>query len=830
MSGQRVAWCPQDGSQVAFMSCPLLEVLFHGTRGPGKGLPLGEPVMTPYGETPVGELAVGDWVLCPDGTQARVAGVYPQGVRPTYEITFNDGARARCDDLHLWPIFVRGDGTKRRHPYRVMSMEEVCRRHLLGHELSVPTMDEPAAFAPVAGNRALPVDPYVLGVLLGDGCLRGGVVAAMKDDEIADWLWDAGFHARKRGPNGMHVMACPSLREPLQELGLMEKLGHEKFVPRQYLTAAPEDRLELFRGLMDTDGTVTTDPHCSYTTCSPQLAEDVQYLARSLGLTARVKMRAPGKRSRPSYKVSIRTGRKVNPFRLPRKARRLSTYGREFTLRRRIVSISPLPEQETVCIRVDHPLGLFMTRDFVVTHNTDSLIMSYAQHVGQGHGAAWKGVIFRQTYPQLADVQAKSTRWFRQIFGERARFNQQRMTWDFSSGESLMLRHLQKPADYWNYHGFELPFLGFEELCNWPTDETYRAMFSTCRTSTPNVPRMIRATTNPYGPGHNWVKARFRLGGRWWETKIIRDGRDPSGLPEPPRAAIHGHLSENKILLRADPNYAQTVMASATNPAMAEAWLHGSWDIVAGGMFDDVWGEHCLVPAFDLPRTWRLDRAFDWGSSKPFSVGWWAQSDGSDLLLPSGRTLATVRGDLFRFREWYGWTGHANRGKRLLATEVAAGIVEREILWGLRHGHGRNEDVWVRSGPADSSITNVENGVSVAMDMARPVRVGSEVHRGIHWEMADKRPGSRKAGWELMRQMMRAAKPPKVGVRENPGLFVVEDRCEQFVRTVPSLPRLERDMDDIDTDAEDHVADETRYRVRHGRTGGVRQATTAGWT
>lgn len=446
---------------------------------------------------------------------------------------------------------------------------------------------------------------------------------------------------------------------------------------------------------------------------------------------------------------------------------------------------------------------------------TDALLMSYVQHVGRGFGAAWRGIIFRQTYPQLADVQAKSEKWLRQMFPGRARFNRSKMQWEWDTGEMLLLRHIMRPGDYWNYHGHEYPFIGFEELCNWPTDSCFTSMFACCRSSVPDVPHMVRATCNPYGPGHNWVKERFQLYSNWWMPFIaVLDGRDTEGRSEPPRAAYHGHIDENQILLRADPSYKQAIIASASNPAMAEAWLNGSWDIVAGGMFDDVWKPvHNVVPPFDVPLGWRIDRSFDWGSSAPFSVGWWAESDGSDLQLRDGTWRSTVRGDLYRIHEWYGWTGRSNQGLRMLAVDIAKGIVERELQWGLRDGSGDREQSRVREGPADNSIHDVENGMNIAMDMARPIRVGNEMHRGVSWTRADKSAGSVKNGLEQMRKMMRAAHTRPGHPREEPGLFVV-DECTQFLRTVPSLPRSERDMDRIDDSAEDHVCDETRYRIR----------------
>ncbi len=442
---------------------------------------------------------------------------------------------------------------------------------------------------------------------------------------------------------------------------------------------------------------------------------------------------------------------------------------------------------------------------------TDALIMSFAKHVGVRHGEAWRGIIFRQTYKQLADVEAKTQKWFRQIFPGRCKFNKAKMQWEWSTGEALLLRHMMRPEDYWNYHGHEYPFIGWEELTQWSNDECYKSMMACCRSSQTGVPRMVRSTTNPYGVGHNWVKDRWQLYGKWWETILIEKPVDSAGRVERPRVAIHGHIDENLILLAADPHYKQTIVSSAANPAMAEAWLDGSWDIVAGGMFDDVWdARYNVVKKFDLPRSWYYNRSFDWGSSKPFSVGWWGESDGSDLRFVDGTVMSTVPGDIFRIKEWYGWSGQANQGVRMLATDIAAGIVERELLWKYRQG----DQTIIKPGPADSSIFSVENGVSIGLDMGNAVRVGGQLYDGLAWAHADKRPGSRKNGWELLRKMIKAAHPNEGMPRETPGLFVVGEECDQFLRTFPSLPRSEKDMDDVDTDAEDHIGDEVRYRVR----------------
>lgn len=435
---------------------------------------------------------------------------------------------------------------------------------------------------------------------------------------------------------------------------------------------------------------------------------------------------------------------------------------------------------------------------------TDALLMDFAQGVGVGYGSEWRGILFRPTFPELADVINKSLKWFSILF-PGASYNRAAHCWTFPGGEMLYFRHFRTPEDYWKYHGHAYTWIAWEELCNWPDDKCYKVMRSCCRSTTPGIPRCYRATTNPYGVGHNWVKRRWQLPQSF--GKVIRT-MDDDGNPEPPRVAIQGRLRENLILLHADPDYLQRLKGAARNPSELAAWVDGSWEITAGGMFDDIWRAKTHVVSFPIakiPKTWKMDRSFDWGSSKPFAVCWWAESNGEPLVY-GGRSYGTVRGDLFLIKEWYGWNGNRNEGVKMLASAIARGILERENDWGLE---GR-----VLPGPADSSIFDDENGNSIERDMRLA---------GVRWKAADKSPGSRKQGWQQVRKFLEGAIPTVSGIREVPGLFVL-DGCEQTLETVPPLPRDDKDLDDVNTDAEDHLGDAIRYRVRK-KTREIKQTT-----
>lgn len=431
---------------------------------------------------------------------------------------------------------------------------------------------------------------------------------------------------------------------------------------------------------------------------------------------------------------------------------------------------------------------------------TAALLMDFAQHVNQGYGQSWQGIIFRRTVKQLENAILESKKLFPKIFPS-ATYNEVDKRWRWPKGESLVMRYMERPTDYDNYHGHEYTWIAFEELTIWPTDECWKLVHSLNRSTHPDVPLKLRATTNPSGVGHNWVKARYSL--------PCLPGRLHTGITSETiegrvthRTSIRGHWSENKALMAAQPDYAASIAQAATSPAQLAAWLHGSWDVVAGGMFDDVWDANVhVVDPFPIPPSWRIDRTFDWGSSAPFSVGWWAESDGTDVETPTG-WRPTIRGDLFRILEWYGWNGEPNKGARLTDGQIARGVVERELVNGL---HGR-----VRPGPADTQIFAPEDGENTARTMLKPVPVQGKDYPGVRWLKAKKGSGSRAAGWALLRDRFTAA---KAYPRELPGIFVFSN-CRQFMRTIPVLPCDPRKHDDVDTDAEDHIADEVRYKLQ----------------
>lgn len=446
---------------------------------------------------------------------------------------------------------------------------------------------------------------------------------------------------------------------------------------------------------------------------------------------------------------------------------------------------------------------------------SDGLLGDFMAHAHR-HGKYARGVIFRRTYPELEEVERRAGDILPRLGWRR---NVTRRTWTAPNGARLALRYLDNDNDADGYLGHEYSWLGFDELVNWPSSVPFDKLLGTLR-SPHGVPCVRRSTGNPGGIGHNWVKARYIDPSPPFVPFTGTDGQR--------RVFIPARVEDNRILLDADPDYVHRLEASGPS-WLVDAWLHGKWDIVAGGMFDDVFKRevHVLKP-FAIPSSWRIDRSFDWGSARPFSVGWWAESDGTQA--PNGKTYP--RGSVFRIAEWYGWNGKANEGARMAPADIARGILEfeREDAGGLgfRDKQGRTR---VQNGPADSSIFAADYGASIADDMARV---------GVHWEKADKQPGSRCNGWEKVRGMLRAALVghvrPEGPARpiytpadaleatrrapEDAGLYVF-DTCVHWLRTVPTLPRDPRKLEDVDTDAEDHAGDESRYRLMRRKPAGL---------
>ncbi|MFB8141036.1 PhoH family protein [Streptomyces parvus] len=363
----------------------------------GRAQPVFTNVLTPDGWRPIGSLEVGDLVIGSNGEPTPVLGVYPQGEKDIYRVSAQDGSWTLCCGEHLWTVRTASD-RRRDKPWRVLETKEMIGNLRAAHarRYELPMLTAPVSFP----EREVPMDPYALGLLLGDGCLTGSTTPSFStaDRELAEALQGAltGVTLRHKGgpdyvlnrtqaPGDVVTLENP-VTAILRQLDLLGSRSHSKFVPDDYLHNSAEVRLGVLQGLLDADGGPVTqsDRTCrvQYTTSSIVLRDDVIALVQSLGGVAYTRRRpaegrAPGlAKGRPvhhrydAHIVDIRLPEGIEPFRLARKAEKYHAAGGGGRPMRFIDSIEPAGREEAVCIQVAAEDSLYVTQDYLLTHNT----------------------------------------------------------------------------------------------------------------------------------------------------------------------------------------------------------------------------------------------------------------------------------------------------------------------------------------------------------------------------------------------------------------------------------------------------------------------------
>ena len=394
----------------------------------------------------------------------------------------------------------------------------------------------------------------------------------------------------------------------------------------------------------------------------------------------------------------------------------------------------------------------------------------------------YKGLILRRTFPQLRELIQKSQSYYPRIF-PGSRFNDSKHTWKFPSGSTIEFGNLQREADLDKYQGRAFDYIAFDELTHFTFDQ-YIYLFSRNRPNGPGTRAYIRSSGNPGGVGHGWVKDRFVTAApAMTPIKSTHEAVMPDGKIvrfKFRRIFVPSSVFDNAILLSNDPAYVGRL--AALPPKERDALLYGNWDSFAGQVFTefvdddshyiDGIGTHVIRP-FDVPGHWKIIRSFDWGYSKPFSVGWWA---------------VDTDGCYYRIQELYGCQpDRPNTGLQLDVGSIATRISA------LEHADPNLRNRRIR-GVADPSIFASDRGESIASIMAR---------QKVHFEPAD---NERIAGkLQLHHRMV---------LRDNGRpLLQVFNTCRAFIRTIPALVYDKNRVEDIDTEGEDHVYDEARYAV-----------------
>ena len=404
-----------------------------------------------------------------------------------------------------------------------------------------------------------------------------------------------------------------------------------------------------------------------------------------------------------------------------------------------------------------------------------------AEALRQVHIPHYKALILRKTFPQLAELESRSTAIYKRAF-PTAVYNASKHVWQFPSGARIYFGAMQRVQDRTKYQGQQYDFIGFDELTHFTWDE-YSYMFSRNRPSGAGTRVYMRATANPGGVGHGWVKQRFITAAKPMtpiiDTYTVTDTAGQAHTYQRSRIFVPASVFDNKRLLANDPAYLASL--AMLPQAERDALLYGNWDSFSGQVFaewqddpthyvDRQW-THVISP-FKIPQHWVIVRGFDFGYAKPFSVGWYA-IDESDTV--------------YRIREYYGCTDVANTGLKLNPAEIASEIRRIE-----------SEDENLRgktiTGIADPSIFDRSRGESVADIM-------SKAPNFVLWSPGD---NARIAG--KMQYHYRLAFNA-----DGLAKFYCFSTCKGFLRTIPALVYDDVHVEDIDTTQEDHIYDECRY-------------------
>jgi len=407
-----------------------------------------------------------------------------------------------------------------------------------------------------------------------------------------------------------------------------------------------------------------------------------------------------------------------------------------------------------------------------------------AEALRQVHIPNYRGLILRKTYPQLTELVDRSMAIYKPAF-PGAVYNASAHVWKFPSGARVRFGSMQHTTDRTNYQGLRFDFIGFDELTHFTWDE-YSYMFSRNRPSRdPSGQKTrvyMRATTNPGGIGHGWVKDRFITPAPPMtpiiETMTVQGPDGPVEIKRD-RVFIPATVFDNAALLEADPNYLGNL--AMLPQAERDALLYGDWDSFSGQVFrewkndtahyaDRRW-THVIEP-FDPPAHWKCWRGFDFGYSRPFAVGWF---------------VADEEGRIYHIAEYYGCTGTPNEGVRMNPAEIAAEIKRYEE----DHPLLRGRDI---IGIADPAIFDESHGESIADLMARHPNYISW-YPGDHTRLAGKMQCHYRLAFD----------------EEGLPMFQVFSTCRNFIRTIPMLIYDEKKVEDINTEQEDHIYDMWRY-------------------
>lgn len=411
---------------------------------------------------------------------------------------------------------------------------------------------------------------------------------------------------------------------------------------------------------------------------------------------------------------------------------------------------------------------------------TFAIIIDWLLH-SEAFGKYTRGIVFRRTLTELDDF-IEAAKDVLEAAGHV--WHEGKKYFRSPKGAILRCRYLDNDSDAEKYQGHAYTRIYIEEIGNFPSSAPIRKLFGALRppyASGPPIRCQFKATANPGGPGHSWVKDRY-IDPAPPMTPFSMDGGRRY------RVFIPAKLKDNPYLLDNDPGYVDRLRDVGTE-SLVQAWLDGDWESVVGQFFPEFKRHVHVIPTVPVPHHWKVRyRSHDWGSARPNCTLWFVVSDGTEI---PGCAFSPPRGALVVYRERYGWNGRPNEGERKTAAEVG-----RAILAAEEDDH-EIVDKNYELNKIDPSTFATNGGPAIAEEMAR---------EGIWFKRADNRRVAGQGavgGWNQVRTRLK-------GTDGVPMIYFMEC-CVHLIRTLPMLPADKNNQDDVDTDSEDHAADALRY-------------------
>lgn len=374
----------------------------------------------------------------------------------------------------------------------------------------------------------------------------------------------------------------------------------------------------------------------------------------------------------------------------------------------------------------------------------------------------FKGLIIRKTMKRLRDLMSRARKMYLPAV-PGTRWKEQEKMFVFPSGATIEFGYCDSDADADQYQGQEYCWLGIDEITQYSTDYILETIRQSLRSTDPTLPITVRATTNPNGPGHRWVKERWVNMGPCG-TKIIVNVMTDYGPVQLTRKWLHSVTQDNSILMKNDPRYLASLSA-IQNETLRRQWLFGDWDAAEGVAFSEFSRNTHVIKPFAIPNNWLKFRACDWGYSSMAACLWIAVDYDNNLYIY--RELIT---------------------KQVNATDFGRKVLELEKAERIRYGV-LDVSTWSERGMS---------GPSIAEEM---------INTGCNWRPSDSSKGSRVAGKMQIHQYLQVNEFTK-----KPKLFIF-DTCKEIVDELSSLPLDDNNPEDVDTDACDHAYDALRYGV-----------------